>query len=731
MHKNRELKLILALYLILGAAFGVVVPPFENLDEIEHFEVIRYVADTGRLPVHDSLEARGYRFRQEASQPPLYHLVSAGIVRLLNLSTEDIDTFGRPYPLAACGPGGANLYYNRMAFAHSPELEAFPWKGTILTVHVLRLWSTALQAFTLLGTFALARAAFPKHRSVALLATAFTGFNPQFLLVSSGVNNDNLVTPLVTWALYLLIRSWKEGLSLQRSTALGVLAGLAGLSKLSGWLLVPLAGLLVLMMPRRTGRRFGNQALTASLIPAVALLAGGWWLYRNITLYGDPTALKPMLEIVGRQQSAASPVGRAWIMFRSYWGQIPCSFYPQSFYVFYTIVCAAAALGLVLAWRELTREQRAHSLIISGWALIIIVSWARWDALTPAPGGRLLFPAISALSTLAGLGVHRMVRTSDIGGARLVVALLGAAAILTVAAILPSFFLPPTRYVEEQAPEPGHALTARFGDNIAFHGYDLAQRQGDRLDVTLYWQVLQPLDQDYILAIQLVSPVPGDNTMRLNYNAWPGHGTYRTSAWQPDQVVADEYSLHLPSAIQPTQGWNLQVTLYEEDSGNRLPVARDDMPLGDHLRLAAIRVPGEVVTCPDDARLPQEVVFGDIVSLTHSVVEPTDDRMTVLLCWQALGAPQRDYTVFVHLSGESGELLATGDGPPMHNAFPTSLWQTGDVVVDLHSLGPVPPGASKTITVGLYDPVSGTRLLARQDHHLLPEAAAEIWPNPQ
>jgi len=43
------------------------------------------------------------------------------------------------------------------------------------------------------------------------------------------------------------------------------------------------------------------------------------------------------------------------------------------------------------------------------------------------------------------------------------------------------------------------------------------------------------------LAIQLTSPIPGDESLRYNYNTWPGRGNYPTSAWPAGRVIADNY----------------------------------------------------------------------------------------------------------------------------------------------------------------------------------------------
>ena len=251
--------LILTCFVTLSLSYGLVVPPFENLDEIEHFEVIRHIAETGRLPAHGSPEAEVYHYRQEASQPPLYHLLSAGLVRLLGLQTDDAAATWRLNPWVACGPGAASLYDNRAVLYHDPNQESFPWQSALLTLHVLRAWSTLLQVVTVATTYALARLAFPQRRAVGLMAMAVVAFNPQFLLVASGVNNDNLLTPLVTVGLYLLLRTWRDGLSARRTIGLGILIGLAGLSKLSGWLLLPLSVTVILILAYRSRSTIRNS----------------------------------------------------------------------------------------------------------------------------------------------------------------------------------------------------------------------------------------------------------------------------------------------------------------------------------------------------------------------------------------------------------------------------------------------------------------------------------------
>jgi len=725
-------------YLVFALAFGWVVPPFENLDEIEHFGVVRYIADHGRLPVHGAPTDQAYHYRQEVSQPPLYHALSAAVVRLLDLDAEDAEAFFRFNPRVVCGPRTVGLFDNRAVFYHNPSREAFPWQGTMRMLHLLRGLSTVLQAMTVAGTYALARLAFPRRRHPPLLAMAVVAFNPQFLLVASGVNNDNLVTPLVTVALCLLLWSWRDGLTLPRAAGLGLLAGLAGLSKLSGWLLLPLAGLMTLAMflRQREGRR--KLIIRAALIPAIAMLVGGWWFWRNWQLYGDPTALQPMLKLVGTRSGPIYIPGEAWLMFRSFWGQIPCSFYPRGFYAFYVILTLIGLAGLVWSWRHLERTECVVAAGLAVWFAIVVAAWFRWDAMTPAPGGRLLFPALPAVAALLALGLGALLERGVGTLTWVAIALLAAMALWTVTGILPAFFAPPPRYGEEAAVDPQVPLDATLGDHVGLLGYDLAvpdraamDPAGPLLDLTLYWQPLADAPGDYLLALQLVSPVPGDTTLRWNYNSWPGRGNYPTTAWQPGEIIADRYRFSLPEAGFPTQAWDLHLVLYEEGSGERLPVRIDGQPAGDRLVLDRIRLQGQTPSCPDQARLEAEIQFAEAVHLTHAWVVPAEAHTRVLLCWQALQPLPADYQVFVHLLDASHTLVSTGDGPPMQGAFPTSLWQAGDVIADEHRLGvTVQEGTGQHIAVGLYRLEDGTRLPVSVDGQMIANGTVAIWPDP-
>ena len=94
--------------------------------------------------------------------------------------------------------------------------------------------------------------------------------------------------------------------------------------------------------------------------------------------------------------------------------------------------------------------------------------------------------------------------------------------------------------------------------------------------------------------------------------------------------------------------------------------------------------------------------FGEQIALVDCAVEMNKHVWQVELRWEALTPPARNYVVFVHLRDE-GKIIAQHDGEPATGHYPTSLWRSGDIVVDTHALN-VSKSREGTgqIVVGMY-----------------------------
>ncbi|NIV35266.1 MAG: hypothetical protein GWN58_39170, partial [Anaerolineae bacterium] len=346
--------------------------PFESPDEVGHFFTVKYIADYGQLPAPEKELSEKYLYGQEGTQPPLYYLGGALILRLSGVNTEDVWDYLHVNPHTTCG--SPHLVGNKGFLAHDPARETFPWRDAILALHLLRLYSTALGLATVIGVYATARLCFPDRPTAAVVATALTALNPQFLFVSAGVNNDNLVVPLCVWSLYLMLRAIRRGPTPVTSALCGLLIGAAALAKLGGLLLLPLACLAILLAVwlRRpstpTIRSLPSVMGHWTLIVLPVLAVAGWWYARNALLYADPTLIEHHLAIVSRRDPTPLPLILHEVpsIFYSYWGRFSCDLSPGAwYYAFWGLTTLAGLGGLIAGWHQLTLHQRVGLILLA------------------------------------------------------------------------------------------------------------------------------------------------------------------------------------------------------------------------------------------------------------------------------------------------------------------------------------------------------------------------------
>jgi hypothetical protein len=115
---------------------------------------------------------------------------------------------------------------------------------------------------------------------------------------------------------------------------------------------------------------------------------------------------------------------------------------------------------------------------------------------------------------------------------------------------------------------------------------------------------------------------------------------------------------------------------------------------------------------------PVAATFGAEAQLVGFHLDPAELRPagnnTLTLNWLALRRPANDYKVFLHFVDQNGTLWAQQDGEPGFFFTPTSRWQGGEFIEDIHALewrdGAAPPPGRYLLFAGLYDPVTGQRL---------------------
>jgi hypothetical protein len=285
--------------------------------------------------------------------------------------------------------------------------------------------------------------------------------------------------------------------------------------------------------------------------------------------------------------------------------------------------------------------------------------------------------------------------------------------ILNVADLWQRLFVPPpiSRPVE-----------ANFANQIMLLGYDLGAnraRPGEGIPLTLYWQALDWLGRDYTVFVKLLAI---DQTVHGGRDRLPREG-YRTIYWAPGEIIIDPFGV--PVAEDAPEGvYTINVGLYQQ-VGQRA-VSLPLVQAGQLLETTSINIGPVKVGRPPagftvEAASPQVALnqpFGDAPHLTllgYDLERSADEgqpSLQLTLYWRSEAPLPADYTTFVHLLNQAGDVVAQKDRPPLDGAYPTSLWDPGEIIADriVISLPSDLPAGDYSLAVGLYDFNTGIRL---------------------
>ena len=713
--------LIIGLFLILGAIYSLVTPVLEASDEFKHYPYVQYVQTQGKLPILEPDVCRDTAdecpWLQDGAQPPAYYVLMAAATSWMD--TSDLPTLLWRNKHAFIG--NPTQLCNKNLIIHRPEQEQFPWRGSVLAVHVIRLLTVWLGAGTVFLTYRLARRLFPERPVLALGAAALTAFNPMFLFVSASVNNDALAALLGSWALLVIVRA-AEGPSpttrpklTRQSIALGLVIGIGMLTKLSLLGLVPVAALVVSLRAWHShadgsaGRRLVSVVRYPLLLVLAAASVSGWWFLRNWRLYGDPTALNAFIAVQGRRQEA--PALQDWLgefgTFRwTYWGLFGGVnvMAPQPFYLLCDLLSLVGLIGfalwLVRRWREGPVDSDRRVLIPVVWAGVLFVSVLRWTWIFPAFQGRLIFPGIAGISTLMMLGLRQWTtkRYRDLVSLSVGLALFIMATLLPFVAIQPAY-AQPRPLTLSQVPRSARVDPVDVGGiarvaGIQFEPQTIEPESASGfVDTVIYWEAVRSPKTDYVSFARVLGR---GQELAGHVNRHPACGMVPTSLWQPGQVWRDAYRVPIRDDAQAPSELRLEVGLYDPTADRTLGA----VPVG----VAKLAPP----SCSPDVGRPLDVQLADGVTMHGYSLAPADvqagDVLRATLYWKAWGSPSADYQVFVHLLGDDSVPIAQADGPPLMGDYPTSLWEAGEIIADPHSVdlpADLPEGHYRLL-VGMY-----------------------------
>jgi 4-amino-4-deoxy-L-arabinose transferase-like glycosyltransferase len=269
---------------------------------------------------------------------------------------------------------------------------------------------------------------------------------------------------------------------------------------------------------------------------------------------------------------------------------------------------------------------------------------------------------------------------------------------------------------------------ARFG-GLTLLGSSLAPtalKAGERLDVTVYWEAQETPLPDAVFSLRLVEAsgeILQETTIRPVGDGYPAErwqegdrfkGQFRL--WLPEDATEGRYAVELVSEppLQRSGVWAaLRRRLGAEDVGVRLGNVEVLAGPGSGLGSPATPIP-----LPSDLVVSNSMLatLGDRVRFLGYDLQTASARagetLSFTLYWQALRPMDISYTVFTHLLGPSNQVLGQKDGVPRDGAYPTTLWQPGEVVADTYTfaIAPDAPPGSYPLEIGMYRVETAKRL---------------------
>ncbi len=633
---------ILAIFGLLGVIYNVAIPLFEAPDELWHFSFVRILAEKRALPVQPS-EGKDMWLR-EAGQPPLYYILAAPFV--MPLDTDDFPDFVRfnvahPAITAHSDSDAPNV------FIHTPH-EAFPYKDSVLAVHIVRLVSLAWGLLTILGVYLVACEIVPDQPLLQLTAVAVAAFNPHFIYISSVVNNDAAAACLCTLTLWLTVRLVNRTyrshtlsapvsgaghtLSAPVSGAvrskrdqsvripasiwpLGIILGAALLSKVSALPLLGLVGGALALLWLRD-RRWGALFMRAGVVFGEAALVGAWWYGRNWLLYGDPLAWDVWLIDIGVHRIGVGELlGQFGTVARTFWSPY-ADLFPASVFWLLGGFLALAAVGWVRLAKRIatgtprwehgtpTRSQptfNLEGLLVAGtWLVILFASLVYYMLTTPAAAGRLLFPGIAAFAVLWVLGITAALppRGHPWAMVSLMGALLALAVLTPLAGIIPRFAPPlvkreavltdivPLESSWAEGTVPGGDQPP-FG-SVRLLGADVepsVAQAGDIVEAVLYWEVVSPPPDDLRAAVRLWTL---SHRLVGQRDTIPAGEVYPPDLWRAGDIIRDVYRIPI-EATGPAM-CQVSVIVMRGDPGDS-----SETVLGQAHSPVALRLKGSLV----------------------------------------------------------------------------------------------------------------------------------------
>lgn len=739
--------LLLSLILLIAgvSAYEACLPVLQGSDEAVHFNYVAQLLIGGGLPDRGTYQTNATR--QASGQPPFAYVVTALLGRFLGIDPINGDQvliwldgirnpWYQPHDTWARSDN-TNMFVLGDDDQRSVREVAFAWSELATQDRLLRMQGMFWALIAALGAYFAAREVFA-GRSWALTAALLFALMPTMLYLSSYVTNDTAATAFSAWttwgAMRIVRRGAGPGLLLLTGTALA----LGALSKVSVLLIAPAVGVAVIAAPGLSSCgaswKWALAIIWRSLIVAAPLvIVFGPWLAYGWLNYGDPFGFGTHHHNVAFAYSqnllplndVLKQFPHTYLSYLGWFDTVPL--HPMT----YTALGAAVGLaltGLALALRHVQIWSPTHSrqaLVLAVLCAVVLLGMVRWMQQLSFTGGRLMYPAHSAVALVLTAGLYALWRRwprVGRGAQAYTVVVVAVSGIVIGPLAIRSAFAAPPRLDEASLPAltGGMVEFAEPGGDAPFlrllgAAYPAGDRiTGDTFPLSLCWEALgQPSREPAFSAkLMLNGEIAADRTSLF------GMGRYPSILWQPGDIWCDTFDLWMDDPdlveeppLRPGERYDLLVTVLDADTkASDFVRTRDGVPIDAVMLGQAVSPAGQMEA---EHLTPTTIEFPGLAHITGIRTDGgrSDSPLTLTLAYDVEAETPVSWATFVHLyrNGEFYGVLA--DGIPRGGRYPTTDWRPGEQVVDSWTLD-IPAfleAGDYDIRVGLYDPTSGER----------------------
>lgn len=275
--------------------FFFLIPPFQTPDEGTHFDVV-YWLSLGIFPkvpqkanlLFSPENVQFALFQQVdsfAQNIPNYPAIGKSTLQKTTAYTQSEKKRFQPLALQAYNPP---LYYIVASFfLRSAQ---FFHTSLLSQLYIVRLTSSLFYFLTLGVTYKVFLALYKKEK-VANGLILFFGLNPLLMQSGVGISPDIALIFFTAWVFLCIVSLRKEKLSLKNAIIVGLLVGMAALSKITAVILIP-GFLLYLFLKKKNKKEFLLQSTVFLFTVALLLFP---WLMDNYLQYHRVLMTTPVL----------------------------------------------------------------------------------------------------------------------------------------------------------------------------------------------------------------------------------------------------------------------------------------------------------------------------------------------------------------------------------------------------------------------------------------------------